>query len=214
MTVKRTIGTARSTRIGSFKAFSVGALFAVGLLGSACTVNDLSGSSAFNPPSTETPSTSTPAANPKGTGETASAKIDNSTGGVVTMSDGTSIEVPPGALPEGVETITVTSSPEPAPADYKTVSPVFVFGPDGTVFLKPLKVSIPFTAPAGTDTSKLTMLWSRARGDGFDMVQTEFSSSSEGYEAAGEVTHFSQGMVGEKYETDPRPSTDPYADKK
>lgn len=209
MTVKRMIGT----RIGNLKTVSALALCAVGLLGSACSASELTDQGSFTPdeqPSTETPATPV---NPKGSGETVAVKIDNSKGGEVALSDGTKIEVPAGALPEGVEEISVTSSPEAAPAEYKTVSPVFVFGPDGTVFLKPLKVTLPFTAPPGTDTTKLTVLWSRPSGPGFDMVPTQFSASSTGYSAAAEVTHFSQGVVGEKFTTDPNPAKDPYADK-
>jgi hypothetical protein len=152
------------------------------------------------------------APNPTGTGETVEKAIDNSTGGTVELSDGTQIDVPPGALPPGVEKITVTSSPEPAPSDYVAFSPVYEFGPEGTVFLKPLVVSIPSTLPASTDRTKITVLWSRMRGDGFDMVPTEVGDGEKGLVAQGEVTHFSQGLVGEKFVTDPRPTADPYED--
>src|SRR5215207_5920713 len=71
------------------------------------------------------------APNPTGTGETVSKTIDNTTGGTVELSDGTEIDVPPGALPPGVDSITVTSSPNPAPAEYVAFSPVYEFGPEG-----------------------------------------------------------------------------------
>jgi hypothetical protein len=212
---KRTIGTARVARIGSFKAFSMAALLATGLLGSACTVDDLADAESWKKPEqtpAKTPLPPSDPGNPVGTGEKVSKTIDNATGGEIAMPDGTKIEVPAGALPPGVDTITVTSSTEPAPTDYKTVSPVFVFEPDGAVFLKPLKVSIAFAAAVGTDTSDLTMLWSRQRSDGFDMIPTQFSPASGGFSAAGEVTHFSKGMVGKKYVVDPRPAPDPYGD--
>lgn len=45
------------------------------------------------------------------------------------------------------------------------------FGPEGTVFTKALEVSIPFDA-SGVDASKMTALWSRLSGDGYDMVPT------------------------------------------
>ena len=142
-----------------------------------------------------------------------SVKIDNEKGGQVELSDGTKIDVPPGALPPDVDTITVTSSLEPAPSEYKTVSPVFVFEPAGTVFLKPLQVTLPISMSQGLDsTSKLTILWSRHRADGFDMIPTTFALSSSAVTAVGEVTHFSKGMVGEKYVVDPHPAPDPYAD--
>jgi hypothetical protein len=155
-------------------------------------------------------------ANPSGNGETVSAKIDNAAGGTVELSNGTKIEVPAGALPPGVDTITVTSSMEPAPVEYKTASPVYTFGPEGAVFAKPLKVSIPMRLPAGKSLSEMSMLWSRSRGDGFDMVPTEFvadpSIGGSAFVAIGEVTHFSKGMCAEKFVVDPRPVADAYAD--
>lgn len=170
-----------------------------------------SSSSGAPPSSSATPAQATVKANPAGSGETATATIDNETGGTVALSDGTTIEVPAGALPPGVDTITVTSSPEPAPAEYEAVAPVFQFGPDGTVFAKPLKVTIPITAPADTDTSTLTVLWSRpSNAPGFDMVPTTFAPSSTGFVATSEVTHFSKGFCGKKYSVDPHPSADPY----
>ena len=194
------------------ETFSIAALVVMGLLGSACTVNDLTSSEPYTPPSLEPAKAELPPSNPAGTGEKVSVKIDNEKGGQVELSDGMKIDVPPGALPPDVDTITVTSSPEPAPAEYKTVSPVFVFEPSGTVFLKPLKVTLPFSASHGADTSKLTILWSRQRADGFDMLPTTFVHSSSAISAVGEVTHFSKGMVGEKYVVDPHPAPDPYAD--
>lgn len=209
-----TTNRTRDARIHTFRVVSVGMLLAVGIFGAGCAVDDAAVPSAFSPVGEE-PSPAPPptpaATNPVGTGETVAVAIDNAAGGTVTLSDGTAIEVPAGALPDGVDTITVTSSPEAAPAEYKTVSPVYVFGPDGTVFLKPLKVTLAFSAAGGTDTSKLTVLWSRPSGAGFDMVPTEFASAASGFSAAGSVTHFSQGVVGEKYETDPHPPVDPYA---
>ncbi len=194
------------------ETFSIGAFVVMGLLGSACTVDDLTSREPYTAPSQEPAKGEVPPSNPAGTGEKVSVKIDNEKGGQVELSDGTRIDVPPGALPPDVDTITVTSSTEPAPAEYKTVSPVFVFEPSGTVFLKPLQVTIPISVVQGLDTSKLTILWSRQRADGFDIVPTTFALSSSAVTAVGEVTHFSKGMVGEKYVVDPHPAPDPYAD--
>lgn len=155
-------------------------------------------------------------ANPIGSGETLSVKIDNATGGTVALPNGTQLEVPPGALPPGVETIAITSSSEPAPAVYAAASPMYVFEPDGTVFLKPIKVSIPVTLPAGVTASELTLLWSRSQGNGYDMVPSTLSpiaGSATELLAVGEVTHFSTGFIGLKFTTDPNPTPDPYADK-
>ena len=206
----------------SWKSFSSVALFAVAL-------GTVAGCAAGGEPSTTTepeivappavtPPVVTPEApkNPTGSGQTVSAKIDNSTGGAVALPDGTTVVVPAGALPAGVDTITVTSAPEAAPAEYTASSPLFVFGPDGTVFLKPLAISMPVTFPAGESASDLTILWSRANADGFDIVPTTFApvaGSSSSYIASAEVTHFSKGFCGLKFKADPHPKKDPYADK-
>lgn len=209
-----TTNRARRARFHTFRTVGASSMLAIGIFAAGCAVDD--GSAALFPPAVEEVSAApqtpaTPASNPVGTGETVAVAIDNAVGGTVALSDGTTIEVPAGALPEGVDTITVTSSPDPAPVEYKTVSPVYVFGPDGTVFLKPLKVTLAFSAAAGSDTSNLTVLWSRPSGVGFDMVPSEFVSTASGFSAAASVTHFSQGVVGEKYATDPNPPVDPYA---
>lgn len=153
-------------------------------------------------------------ANPAGTGESASATIDNDQGGSVALPDGSELIVPPGALPPGVDTITVTSTPTPAPADYATVTPVYRFEPDGTVFLKPLTIKMPFSLATDQTPEAHTVLWSRQRAEGYDMVATKFEagSASGEYWAVAEVTHFSTGMVGKRYTTDPHPAPDPYGD--
>lgn len=202
-------------RVGAkFQKFGTATLVVMSLLGSACSVETPSSSKFETPPSsgpvrpTEPAKAPLPPSNPAGTGEKVSVTIDNETGGEVELSDGTKVEVPPGALPPEVDTISVTSSPEPAPSEYQTVSPVFIFEPSGTVFLKPLKVTLPL-ASKDADTSELTILWSRQRDEGFDMIPTTFLGSGV---AEGEVTHFSKGMVAKKYVVDPHPAPDPYAD--
>lgn len=197
--------------IGSGYRMGLAALLAVGLLASTgCSTNDGS----IDPVVADVTADAGPAANPTGTGETKTVSIDNATGGTVALSDGASITVPAGALPAGVDAITITSSTDAAPSDYAVVSPVYVFGPEGTVFLQPVAISFPVTVSAGADMSDLTVLWSRQRSDGYDIVPTTFTAvdgKPGQYVAAASITHFSSGMVGHKYTTDPRPSTDPYA---
>jgi hypothetical protein len=91
---------------------------------------------------------------------------------------------------------------------------MFVFEPDGTVFLKPVKVSIPVTLRAGVSASELTILWSRSQGEGMvPTALTPIAGSPTELLAVGEVRHFSRGFCGLKYTTDPNPTPDPYADK-
>lgn len=201
----------RAIRFAQSPCLSLAAVVALALATVAGCASETDPSGASTAPAPATPHTLK--SNPSGTGETASMRVDNTTGGSLSLSNGTTIEVPPGALPPGVDTITVTSAPAAAPSEYAAASPVYVFGPDGTVFLKPLKVSIPVSLPAGKSASDLTILWSRAHGDGFDMVPSELTAvagSSTGFVATGEVTHFSQGFCGLKFATDPHPAKDAY----
>ena len=216
---KRSFGTARL----GLKTLPCVALVALGLLGAVGCASAPEPTSSSTPapaattaptpaPSADPPAAAAPS-NPAGTGATVSTPIDNATGGTVALPNGTSIDVPAGAMPPGVDAITVTSAPAAAPTEYTAASPVYVFGPDGTVFLKPLKVSLPFTAPAGMAISDLTILWSRSTGEGYDMVPTEIApvaGSSTDYIAKGEVTHFSRGFCGAKFTTDPHPTPDAY----
>ena len=89
--------------------------------------------------------------------EACSKKTITSTSTVVGASGGTvpgptggpSLQIPPSALPANV-TVTVAKSPGPPPA--AALSPLYVFGPEGTVFAKPVTISFP--APSGvTDAS-------------------------------------------------------------
>lgn len=201
-----------------YAARSFGAAAIVSLVLGGCAVEAPStspsspGATTGEQPVVDKPAPTDPA-NPAGTGEKVEVAIDNSVGGSVELTDGTKLEIPAGALPPGVEKISVVSSPSPAPSAYAAVSPVYEFGPDGTVFLKPLKVEIPFTLRAGQSVDNLTVLWSRPSGPGFDMVPTQFAGASTAggkTVAVGEVMHFSQGLAGAKFSVDPFPPKDPY----
>ncbi len=202
------------------------AVFALGMFACSSPSVGLPSSSSgddVTPPATETPSTpSTPkdpakdgpkvqGTNPIGSGETKSVAVDNAVGATIELSDGTKIEIPAGALPSDNLVISVTSSTQPAPGEYSAISPLFVFGPDGTVFSAPVHVSFPVTVPVNKAPADLTVLWSRLNAVGYDIVPTTFSGIADGkYLATAEVTHFSTGFCGEKYSTDPHPNQDPY----
>jgi hypothetical protein len=140
------------------------------------------------------------------------ASIDPSKGGSVVLTDGTRIDVPKDALPPGVTELTVTSSPAPAPAEYKAISPLLVFGPDGLVFQRPITVTIPIAIKSESELADLAVLWSRHGAEGYDMVPTDFQKTDGGWVAMGVVTHFSTGMCAKKFKVDPHPPKDPYGD--
>jgi hypothetical protein len=122
---------------------------------------------------------------PTGTGASQTETISSSSGGEITV-EGTTLSVPPGALPADTE-ITVTSTTGNPPAQFATwSSPVFKFDPDGLVFLMPVQVSLEFT---GTPTDPVVM-WSQPTG-GFENL----GGTVSGHTITTSVIHFSQGFV-------------------
>ena len=109
-------------------------------------------------------------------------------GGSVTTPAGAVITVPFGALDRPV-TVTVQTGTAPAPDGVGAVSPLYQFGPEGTVFNKPVTVSLPL--PRGvTDAS---VYWSTLGSN------TEFEAIG-GTIANGFITvetaHFSLAVIG------------------
>ncbi len=108
-------------------------------------------------------------------------------GGTVTTGNGTTVEIPLGAV-DASTTITVSESETPAPEG--AVSPLIDFGPDGIVFAHPVKVTIPLTRSTG----KLTTFWTKHDGSGtFEPV----GGTIVGDSMVVEVTHFSSAYVAD-----------------
>lgn len=112
-------------------------------------------------------------------------------GGRLTTTDGVILDVPFGALAEPT-TLTVTTSTLEVAA---SLSPVYVFEPEGTVFARPLDVTLPL--PAGVTSA--SMYWSRLGKPGFDPIGGTIDA------AAGTITattgHFSEAYVGPESST-------------
>jgi hypothetical protein len=124
--------------------------------------------------------------------EPAVTQTVGASGGSVTA-QGVELTIPAGALP-GDTQITITPTSAPIPSGYTGLSQLYTFGPDGTVFKKPVTVSFTLTS---TGTAP-TVYWSNASG-GFDTLAT--TTISNGVSAS--VTHFSQGFVAEQRENEP-----------
>jgi hypothetical protein len=82
-------------------------------------------------------------------------KVIGNMGGTVTTPAGASIVIPAGALPNDTM-ISITASANVPPSMYGTAVGVnYLFGPSGTLFLKPVTMNLPFgDLPAGVDASK------------------------------------------------------------
>jgi ZU5 domain len=86
-------------------------------------------------------------------------------GGTVSGSDGTSVDIPMGALAMSAN-ITITSVTAQAPAGTVVVGPAYDFGPDGTTFAQPVTITLPFDSakiPSGSTTANI-LIYTAARG--------------------------------------------------
>lgn len=92
---------------------------------------------------------------------TSATKSVGPAGGVVAVSDGTSVEIPAGALPtETVITIEADAA-ERTLAGVLIAGRSYTFGPESLTFMKPVKVKIAYVAskiPAGKTTDDLVVL--------------------------------------------------------
>jgi ZU5 domain len=126
------------------------------------------------------------------TGDSAPASDDAATatqtigaaGGVV-AAPGIDLTIPAGALASDT-TISITPNAGPVPTGYTALSRLYAFGPDGTVFLKPVTVNFAL-ASSGPNP---TVYWSNATG-GYDPLATTVTAGA----ATASVTHFSTGFV-------------------
>ena len=105
-------------------------------------------------------------------------------GGQVATESGLTLDIPYGAL-DSSTTITVTTTDQTQPG---ATTPVYEFGPEGTVFAKPVTVTLPFTGTSGT------VYWSRLDGSGFDPIGGVIDPVAHTITA--ETFHFSLGYVG------------------
>ncbi|MEW5849838.1 MAG: hypothetical protein AB2A00_13670 [Myxococcota bacterium] len=114
-------------------------------------------------------------------------------GGSITSSDENGaprarLDIPPGALPADT-VITIETRVGQTIPGFVLASPVYSFGPEGTVFNLPVRVTIPFTG----DAAGKAVFWSLL-GDTtqFEVMPTEVGAG----EMVAYVTHFSEGFAG------------------
>ncbi len=108
-------------------------------------------------------------------------------GGTVTASDGAVLDIPHGALDRATQ-LSITRSAAPPPPGYGAIGPLYVLEPAGTVFARPVSVTLPL--PAGT--THASIYWSRYDNTGHDAVGGKVSGSTITVQG----THFSSIFVG------------------
>jgi hypothetical protein len=123
--------------------------------------------------------------------DTGASAVIGPAGGKV-QGEGVSIDVPAGALDENV-TITATENGD-APAGHGALSPVYQFGPEGTVFKKPITITLTMQKAEPRAVVWFTKLHSSEFEDlGGTALNTKISV---------QVTHFSQAFAGLPEEND------------
>lgn len=122
-----------------------------------------------------------------------SMRIDSS-GGTVSAPDGAGVEVPADAIEEAIDiSITTYESVADMPAEYHSslvgAYGVADFGPDGTVFEKPVRITIPSPHPLNPGDEYALFMWDEEDGA---WQETEFIAKVDpnGTSYSADVTHF------------------------
>ena len=118
---------------------------------------------------------------------TSSQKVGSSGG--TFSAQGVVLTIPAGALASDT-VITIAEDGDPVSLGYTALSSLYSFGPNGTVFLKPVTVSFPLTSA----DPNATVYWSNSLGR-YD----ELSTTSNATSASASVMHFSKGFVAHRY---------------
>jgi hypothetical protein len=119
---------------------------------------------------------------------TATASVGTA-GGTVETPAGATVVVPSGAV-DGATTIQVSATDQSPPSGIAAVSPVYEFLPAGTLFARPVKVTLPL--PAGVTSG--SVYWSRLDGSGFDALGGTVDLAARTITV--ETAHFSLAVIG------------------
>ena len=101
-------------------------------------------------------------------------------GGTVSQSDGTSVQIPMGALSSSAN-ITIATVSATAPAGFVLVGPAYDFGPDGTTFAQPVTITLPFDMnkiPMGKTASDIRIFTAPRGSTNYTQLTTSLGSGS------------------------------------
>ena len=121
------------------------------------------GGSPKPPPVDVDPPVDTPPATPQPPAPV--SEIVGPSGATVALTDGAKIAIPADALDADLS-LTMAVASEAPPAELQPASPRYEFGPAGTVFARPVKVSFPVTGSVANPT----IYWSKADGSGYEPI--------------------------------------------
>lgn len=118
------------------------------------------------------------------------SQIIDADGGIVNAGGGFAVAFPMNTV-DSARTVTVTTMSMPPSTDAGVpVSPVYSFGPDGTVFAHPVLVTVPLPPGAPSNTM---LYWTKHDGSG---AYENVGGTVVGGNLVARVTHFSQGFLG------------------
>lgn len=111
-------------------------------------------------------------------------------GGTIGSASGASLEIPFGAL-DSPTPISITETTEPPPAG--AISPVYEFDPTGTLFARPVTVTLP--VPGGT--SAACIYFSRLDNSGYDAIGGTIAAAA----ISAQTAHLGRAYVGPQCST-------------
>jgi hypothetical protein len=120
----------------------------------------------------------------------ASQSIGTSGGTAMTL-EGAGVSIPAGALAATTAITVATKADAPLPAHATAVGTPYVFGPEGTTFLVPVTVTLPFSAgevPAGRSTGDIVIYTAPLGSTVFTRLPTVLADATH---AQATTTHFS-----------------------
>jgi hypothetical protein len=111
-------------------------------------------------------------------------------GGTIALGDGTRLDIPPGAL-AGTQTITARPVEVIPPPDLDVVGPVYLFGPEGLQFQKPIRITLAFDpslVPAGSFSEDIVIFTAPANTTQYSDLGTRMLDDTH---VRAETMHFS-----------------------
>nr|MBA2538471.1 hypothetical protein [Deltaproteobacteria bacterium] len=111
----------------------------------------------------------------------------NVDGGTLTTPDGLVMEVPFGAVDQPTELVVTATTIDPDPA-IGGQGTVYAFEPEGTVFVRPVQITLPL--PAGMTAA--SVYWTKLGSSEFEPIGGTISGTT----ITAETTHFSLAVVG------------------
>jgi Stigma-specific protein, Stig1/ZU5 domain len=105
-------------------------------------------------------------------GDTPAASVVGASGGLVSLPDGASVQIPPGALSADTMITIVTSDAPPPPG---AVGRAYLFGPEGTTFEQPVTITLPYSTtalPAGMTQNDVVIQTAPAGSTSFASLAT------------------------------------------